>query len=627
MGIWIHIRRTCAAVGIIFFAVASFACSAALATEPKRLMLLHSFGRDFRPWSEYAKSIRTELDRQSPWPLDITEHSLLTARSSDESSDTPFVGYLSALYSKRPLDLIVSLGAPAVAFVQQYRQQLFPNTPMVFTAVEQRRVQFSLLTPNDAVVAVAHDFPAVFENILKVLPDTKAVTVVNGASPLETFWLEELRRDLKPFERRIALTWTNDLSFEQILKHASALPPHSAIFWHLMLVDAVGHAPQSSTALTKLYAAAKAPIFSYDDGFFGRELVGGPMHSVLEGSRRTASVAVRILNGEKAGDIKIAASGFAAPKFDWREMQRWRISERRLPPGSEIHFRNPTAWEQYREQILAICAALILQAMLIGWLIYEHRRRNLAEVLARNSMAELTHMNRVATAGELSASIAHEVNQPLAAIVTSANAALRWLAANKPDLDKAKAALSLIVSEGHRAGDVITSVRSMFKKDTNERTPVEINELIMTVLEIVRVDLQKNGIQLETELAEKLPVVEAQQVQLQQVILNLVMNAIEAMQSVQQPRVLRIQSSLSKPGIVHVSIQDSGTGIALSNLHRLFDHLFTTKAGGMGMGLSICRSIIERHHGQLWASAGASRGAVFQFELPSKTNTEYAGSV
>ena len=160
---------------VIAFLVASFACSVARAAEPKRVMLLHSFGRDFKPWSEYAKAIREELDRQSPWPLDITEHSLVTARSSDEDPEVPFVEYLRALFAKRPLDLIVSIGAPAAAFVQRHRQRLFATTPMVFTAVEQRRVQYSILTANDAVVAVRIDYLAAIENILRVLPDTKNV--------------------------------------------------------------------------------------------------------------------------------------------------------------------------------------------------------------------------------------------------------------------------------------------------------------------------------------------------------------------------------------------------------------------------------------------------------------------
>ena len=152
----VHIRRICATAGLIVFLAVSLGCPAGFAAESKRVMLLHSFGRDFKPWSEYAKTIRTELDRQSPWPLDIIEYSLVTARFSDENPEAPFVEYLRALFAKHPLDLIVSIGAPAANFVQRHRRRLFPTTPMMFTAVDQRRVQFSNLTENDTVVAVTH---------------------------------------------------------------------------------------------------------------------------------------------------------------------------------------------------------------------------------------------------------------------------------------------------------------------------------------------------------------------------------------------------------------------------------------------------------------------------------------
>src|SRR5262249_12949621 len=181
-------QRICSTAGIIFGLAVSLACQVALAAEPKRVMLLHSFGREFRPWSEYAKTIRSELGRQSRWPLEIADHSLLMAQFRDENADLAFVEYLRALHTKHPLDLIISLGAPAAGFVQRHRAQLFPIIPMVFTAVERRRVQYSDLSENDVVVALVHDYPAVFENILRVLPDTKTVAVVNGKSSLEQFW-------------------------------------------------------------------------------------------------------------------------------------------------------------------------------------------------------------------------------------------------------------------------------------------------------------------------------------------------------------------------------------------------------------------------------------------------------
>ncbi len=612
--------------GVIFFLLALFACQSALAVEPKRVMVLHSFGREVRPWSDYAQSIRSELQRQSPWPLDITDHSLISARSDDDDSEIPFIEYLRALFAKRPIDLIVSIGAPAAGFVQRHREQLFAATPMVFTAVEQRRIQYSNLTPSDAVVPIRIDYLALMANILQVLPETKNVQVIVGTSPIEQFWREEIRKEAMPLADRVALTFYDDLSFEEILKHVAVPPPHSAILWEAMIVDAAGVVHDGDAAFKRLHAAAKAAIFGYYEPNIGEGLVGGPYAGVLDTSRETAAAAVRILGGENAGDVRITSIEFATPRFDWREMQRWGISESSLPAGSEIRFRDPTVWDQYRVPILAIFAALLAQFALIIWLMFEHRRRHLAEVQSRNAMVELTYMNRRATAGQLSASIAHEVNQPLTGIALGASAALRWLRAETPNLERAGVALEQIVAASHRASDIVTSVRSMFRKDTSEKLPVDINGLIVTVLAMVRIDLQKNGVELQTQFGERVLVVEGDKVQLQQVILNLVMNAIQAMQSV-RPRVLKVKSDQSKPEFVHVSIEDTGTGIDRSNLKQIFSPLFTTKERGMGMGLSICHSIIENHNGRIWVSPGVNRGTIFQFELPTKSDNHQAGTM
>jgi signal transduction histidine kinase len=409
-------QLVCASVSTVVFFLATLSMAAA---ESKRVLVLHSFGRDFRPWSEYAKAIRVELDRQSRWPLDVHEHSLVDARLGDGSLEVPFVEYLSALFAKRQPDLIVSIGAPAAAFVQRHRQRLFPAIPMLLTVVDQRRVQYSVLSANDAVAAVSIDYFAALESILRVLPDTRSVTMVVGTSPIEKFWKEAIGKSVEPLAHRVAFTWTDGLSFEELLRHAAALPPRSAIFWELMIVDAAGVVHEEDKALTRLHAVAKAPIFSYTDAFFGREIVGGPHVPVLEHGRQVAEIAVRILGGEKAGDIKVPPVGMGTPKFDWREVQRWGISEHRLPPGSEIHFRTPTAWEQYRPQILGTLAALLLQAALISWLLYEHRQRRRSEAAAHALSSRL-----ITSQEEERARIARElhddVTQRLAALAIAA---------------------------------------------------------------------------------------------------------------------------------------------------------------------------------------------------------------
>jgi signal transduction histidine kinase len=233
----------------------------------------------------------------------------------------------------------------------------------------------------------------------------------------------------------------------------------------------------------------------------------------------------------------------------------------------------------------------------------------------QRTMAELVHMNRLATAGVLLASIAHEINQPLTGIVIQASAARQWLALREPSIEKARDALDEIESNGLRAGEIITSLRGMLKKETQARNPIDINKLILTVLAIVRHELRKHGVELHAELDESLPALEGDRVQLQQVVLNLVMNAIEAMQV--EPRILSIRSCISKPNFVHVAVEDTGTGIDPSNHDHIFNPMFTTKERGMGIGLSICHSIIESHNGRIWVTRGIDKGSIFQFELPT----------
>src|SRR6185436_3610008 len=193
------------------------------------------------------------------------------------------------------------------------------------------------------------------------------IVVVVGMSPIEKFWKEEIGSSVASLSDRVTFGWTDGLSFDEILKRAAALPPNTAIFWELMIVDAAGVVHEGNTALAQLHAVANAPIFSYDESFFAGQIVGGPMLSVEEGSQQAAGIAIRILGGEKAGDIKVPPVRFTASRFDWRQMQRWGISESRLPPGSKIHFREPDIWEQYRPHMLAIIATVGLQAILIAW--------------------------------------------------------------------------------------------------------------------------------------------------------------------------------------------------------------------------------------------------------------------
>jgi signal transduction histidine kinase len=583
------------------------------AAAPKRVLLLQSFGSQFEGG---AKDIRAELGRQYPEALDVYEI-LLTDTSADQSVEDLFADYLRALLSDRQPDVVVTIGGPATRFFQRHRRQLFSSAPLVLTGLEQRVVASAGLTANDTAVASSLDFASVVEIILRILPQTGNVAIVIGNSPLEQFWLGQLHTVLDPFQSHVAFTWFNELSFDEMLKRAAALPPRSAIFFALLQVDAAGVRSDERDALSRLHAVANAPIFSYNDAYLG-DIVGGPASSRRDLIRQAASVVVRILRGEVAGDIKTPPLESGPPRFDWRELRRWNISESRLPPGSEVMFRPPTAWEQYRWQIVMVGGALSAQMLLIVGLFYERRRRRYAEATSRQRMFELAHINRTTTAGELSASIAHEIGQPLGAIAANGSAALRWLKRATPDLGKAQAALERVVSEAHRASDVLGTIRSMFKKSDQEKAALDVNIIVEEVLTLLHGDLLRRRILVKASLRSGLREVVANRVQLQQVILNLLVNAADAMDSVtDRDRVLKVTSEKQKPSGVLITVEDSGLGVEPKDIERIFEPFYTTKTEGMGMGLSICRSIIESHGGRLIATPCHSCGLAMQISLPS----------
>jgi signal transduction histidine kinase len=359
---------------------------------------------------------------------------------------------------------------------------------------------------------------------------------------------------------------------------------------------------------------ANAPIFSYDGFFFGEAIVGGPMYSVHNLGQITAAVAVRLLNGEKASDIKTPPTGFAAPIFDWRQMQRFGISDSNLPPGSTVYFREPTAWERYSWLVAIVTAVILIQAGLITVLLREHRRRQLAEANSRRRMAELARVMRFSTAGELTASIAHEINQPLGSILTNAETADAILQSSTPDIAELKEIVKDILRDDRRASEVIRRMRSLLKKAPFELKSLDLNEVARETVEFLATLPRK--VELVSVITpDALPIL-GDRIQLQQVVLNLVVNGIDAMRGTpSENRIISIRTSRVE-NLAELSVSDRGHGIPQEKLKRVFEPFFTSKAEGMGMGLSIARTIVEAHNGRIWAENQIGGGAVFRVSLP-----------
>jgi PAS domain S-box-containing protein len=291
------------------------------------------------------------------------------------------------------------------------------------------------------------------------------------------------------------------------------------------------------------------------------------------------------------------------------------VDERALAKLAVTGACNPVEKEYFRKDgsrapVLLACATY-----------NEHGRQGIAFVLdltdRQRAEAELAHANRVATMGQLTASIAHEVNQPIAALLMNAENAMRWLADQPSNSEKARSLIGRIISDGKRAADIVSRIREFSKKSAAQKGELEINEAILQIVTLTRAAMSEHGVMLTMQLSEGLPPILGDRVQLQQVILNLILNAIEALSEVGEgSRTLLISSSKAESGEVLVAVSDSGPGLPPTNLERIFEAFYTTKASGLGMGLSICRSIVEAHGGRLWGTPREPRGAVFRMMLP-----------
>ena len=305
-----------------------------------------------------------------------------------------------------------------------------------------------------------------------------------------------------------------------------------------------------------------------------------------------------------------------SPRYDWRQLQRWNIDQRLLPPSAQIDFRERTPWEVYRWQVLLVGAAMVIQALLITLLLHERGRRQHAEVQSRQRMADLARANRLSAAGELTASIAHEINQPLGAIRANAETLELMVKSDVPDIDEVRDILADIRRDEERASGVILRLRSLLTKAPFEARAVDFNEVVRETIGLLSAVAIGRQVELRSALSTVPLPVQGDSIQLQQVMLNLIVNAMDAMSHLPMAeRRITIRSARDNE-VAEVLVADSGPGIPADDLKQVFEPLFTTKTEGMGMGLSIARSIVEAHGGHLTVQNQAKSGALFRVSLP-----------
>lgn len=522
--------------------------------------------------------------------------------------------YLKEKYRDRSIGVVVANGTGTLDHALRWREELWPGVPIVFAMLETSQLARRGSLANVTGVTIRNSLADAIKIARAVVPGLDTVVLVGDNWDRQSIfrhWGEEISTATAGL-KVIDLVGQK---MSEILRQVGELPERSAIVYSGIFSDGAGTYFPPATAMEMVAKKANRPIVVGAEPLLAAGAIGGFSLIGSDIGADTGKLALRILNGEQAGDIP-PVTRESRPLFNWKQMQRWNVSEANLPAGSEVRFHEPSFLEQYRWQSMAIASALLIQAGLILFLLHERHLRRNAERESHKRMTELAHVNRQATTGELSSSIAHELNQPLGSILTNAETAELILKSDNPDLGEIREILADIKRDDQRAGEVIRRLRNFLKRTPFEARDIDLNEIIGEAFKFLSVQASARNVALYLQTAPGTLRIKGDPIQLQQVILNLVVNAMDAMTAIPYGRTVIGRTELNGGSSVVISISDSGPGIPADKLAQVFDPFFTTKDQGMGIGLSIARTIILAHNGRIWAENQSGGGAAFHFTLP-----------
>jgi signal transduction histidine kinase len=561
-------------------------------------------------FSGFRDAVNADLDSH----VTIYRESLDLSRFTGASYEQTLHDYLQEKYRDRPIGTVVAIGAGTLELVRRWRGEFWQHTPVVFALVDE--AYLASLPPMSDVTGGTVKLPLAdaITAARAVVPTLDSVALVGDAWDRQVVF-KNWKDEIPSAAAGLKVTELIDLTIREIRQRVAELPDRSAIIYSAVYSDGEGAFYPPATALALIAQKANRPIVVAAEPSLDAGGIGGfvllPAMIGADAARR----ALRVIQGEAASNIPISPAEGAVRPINWQQMQRWNVREADLPPGSEIRFREASFWEKYRWQSLSLVAAIFCQAVLIAFLLQERKRRGRAESEAQRRMSELAHVQRQATAGELSSSLAHELNQPLGAILTNAETAELILNSPNPDLTEIKQILADIRQDDIRASQVIAHMRSLLKRTPFELKEIDANEVVRNAFDVMLPQASTRKVAMYLQTCRTPVQIKGDAIQLQQVLLNLIANAMDAMGSIPLGRTIVGRTTIEK-GRALISILDSGSGIPPNKFKEIFESFFTTKEQGMGVGLSIARTIVQAHKGQIWAENQREGGAVFWISLP-----------
>ena len=579
---------------------------------PKRVLAIFIFKQGM-PWPFYLEeSMRAALTKEFGSTLELNVEYADQSRFPEKAYRSKAIDLYRYKYSKQKMDLVLVLGAESVDLMVEYGRILFDDTPVILINTHQQ----GLLKPNMLSMVWGVDFAKTGALIHDLLPETKHLFVISGTSMMDQKLKELAARSLAEFEDRYKIHYLDDYSKQDLLLKVTQLPEDSAIFFISLFRDINGQPFVPRDVMTEVSEKANAPTFGMVDTYLGHGIVGGDQLSAGYQGKKYAGIVKKLLNGEPLASVQYMENGNQT-LVDWRQLKRWSIDENRLPADSIVRYREHTIWEQHLWEIVVASIIIFIQAFALIGLLIQHRRRRLAEEESQKLKDERAHISRVLAMGEIAASLAHEINQPLSAIRSYAQAGLRFLNNDPSEPDEASKSLQGIIAGNKRAEEVIQRIRMALKKEPFKRSPLDVKSIIEEVIMLIGSKAREQNILLRLELVDNMPAVFGDRIQLQQVLFNLIINAIDAIADEGNTHGEIVVLALKEtPDAVTIAVRDNGVGIDKKQGDIVFDAFYTTKPEGMGIGLSISRSIIEDHGGQFWVTQNPDKGATFSFTVP-----------
>jgi signal transduction histidine kinase len=594
------------------------ACAAAPESPPQppiRVLLLFPSDLLLPEALSQAEITKTAIRDAVPRDVDFYAEGLDALRLPRPEQEQEFVALLKKRYQRTPPDLIVVHG-PMHGFVARYRADLWPQTPLMFAGVTEHRARSPDFPRGAPGTTVRFDPQGTIDLALRLQPDARRLIVVGGTSDYDRNQLDFVAPTLEKYRNRLTVEVLHDRSLEDVRERLIAASRDTIVLLLPMFRDAKGRVFVPADIVTQLASVSNAPTYAYYDHDIGLGVVGGSFANwAAQKPMLTAIAKELLLGGTRNESLAMQPPVPNQCTVDWRQVLRWNLRADRLPGDCVRKFREPTLWEQYRAQAVLVCLIIALQSGLILALLVQRRRRRLAEIDAHEQRTQLTHAMRVATMGELNASIAHELSQPLAAIRSNADTGRALLdSGSAADFRELREILAAIQDDNERANDIVQQLRALLRKGPQMQL-LDIAAATDTAIRLVKGVARRDSVRIVSELTN-VPAVNGDPKQIQQLLLNLMMNAIHAMSQVpRERRRLEVATRARQDGYIEVRITDTGPGIPPERLERIFEPFFSTRSDGLGLGLVISRSIVQAHGGSLSVDS-TTGGATFRVSLP-----------